>query len=360
MAIHESIVLGPRRPVTAPSARFLCVVIMLVALAGCGTGNPGDGSKDPGGSARSSQGASGDKPSSGGGSTNGGSEHGTTGGDWRGGGSGRDWQPTGGTSGAGGKTWNGDQGRGDKERGGSSKSTDREKQQDIAWLPWGPKSPTTETTTDVRHAYDLLQAGQCQQALDLVDQWGGRHLSWSVIEGLAGACLAVHGRRDGWGIAIAAEERLSKAGYQPDVGWCKEGDAYAVLKRLTAFHRQYPRVRVRLVDSPSGVMACDSGITGVSYAGGGHQVRPGERVTVVGTWPSKPTGVTLSWSGSRPTTITGNWSTGSACCERAQLWFPFPDELDGRPAAVLLEVVGDGFTLSYRQQLVVDWSSPTP
>jgi hypothetical protein len=196
--------------------------------------------------------------------------------------------------------------------------------------------------------------------MDLVHSWGSDRLSWRVIEGLAGACLATQGRQDGWDIAVAADEKLSRAGYQPDPGWCKEGDAYATLKRLTAFHRDHPKGRVRLVDNAPGVMACDSGVTGVSFYGGGEQVGPGDQVTVDGTWPSKPTAVVLSWSGGRSKTVKGAWSEGSACCEKAQLYFTFPDDLDGRPYSVILEVVGKDFRLGHQQPLVINWPSPAP
>ncbi|MXM65860.1 hypothetical protein GR925_21000 [Streptomyces sp. HUCO-GS316] len=336
------------------------MVVMLVALIGCSST---DDKGEPGGGARSTQDGTRGGPSSGGGGSHGqGREDDASGGDWRGGSGedGRDWQPTAGGDDQGGSDWTGDEDGGNGDDNGSSGSSDRDKQEDIAWLPWGPKSPTTQTTTDARHAYDLLQAGRCQEAMDLVHSWGSDRLSWRVIEGLAGACLATQGRQDGWDIAVAAHEKLSRAGYQPDPGWCKEGDAYATLKRLTAFHRDHPKGRVRLVENAPGVMACDSGVTGVSFYGGGEQVGPGDQVTVDGTWPSKPTAVVLSWSGGRSKTVKGAWSEGSACCEKAQLYFTFPDDLDGRPYSVILEVVGKDFRLGYQQPLVINWPSPAP
>lgn len=364
MAIRSGLGLNSRRHVTSMAALLSCLLMMPLALVGCSSGS---GSQEKGADIRSTREATGDtSPSAVGRSPGKGTVPGkgtedTTGGDWRGGtrSSAPAWQPTGSPGGQGGGNWKGD-GHSDKDGGKdrTKEPPDREKQQDIAWLPWGPKSPTTETTTDERHAYDLLQAGQCRQALDMVRSWGSSRLSWTVLEGLAGACLSAQGQQDGWDTAVAADAKLSKVGYRPDPEWCKEEDAYTTLKRLTAFHRAYPRGKVRLVGNAPHVMACDSGITGVAPADGGKQVHPGERVTVSGTWPSKPTEVVLTWGNGGSKTITGNWSESSSCCERAQVWFPFPGELAGKPYSVLLSVVGDGFTLRHRIDLVVDWSSP--
>ncbi|GAA3543539.1 hypothetical protein [Streptomyces osmaniensis] len=372
MAIDRGLALSPRRPVTGRRALLLCIVMMLVALLGCSSGDGSGGSGD--GTRSTRDGAHGEASSGGGGPSGEGDEDGTTGGDSAGspGEEGRTWQPGGGSSsGQGGRDWTGDEdGGNDDESSGSSDrdkrddessgSSDRDKREDIAWLPWGPKSPTTQATHDARHTYDLLQAGKCQEAMDLVRSWGSDQLSWTVIEGLAGACLAAQGRQDGWHTAVTADEKLSRAGYRPDPGWCKEGDAYATLKRLTAFHRAHSRGKVRLVGNAPGVMACDSGITGVSFALDGTAVRPEEHVTVEGTWPGRPTAIVLSWGDGQSKRIDDDWPEGSTCCERALLWFTFPDDLAGRPSSVRLEVVGEGFSLGYQSPLDVSWPSPAP
>ncbi|MCL8012334.1 hypothetical protein [Streptomyces sp. AS02] len=144
-----------------------------------------------------------------------------------------------------------------------------------AWLPPGPDSPNLDGTPDPSSVYDLLRAPtECRNALSVVPG-APDEAEWTVLRGLATACLAVQGESGNW--AQAARDHAASAG-RADT--CKGRAAYAVLGGLLDFHRRHPGASVRLKPTASGApAACGYRIAGVDTGGDG-EARPGETIGI--------------------------------------------------------------------------------
>lgn len=144
-----------------------------------------------------------------------------------------------------------------------------------AWLPPGPDSPNLDGTPDPSSVYDLLRTPtECRNALEALPGTSGA-AEWTVLRGLATACLAVQGEGGNW--AQAGRDHAASAG-RADT--CKGRAAYAVLGGLLDFHRRHPGASVRLKPTASGApAACGYRIAGVDTGGDG-EARPGETIGI--------------------------------------------------------------------------------
>ncbi|WP_416984205.1 hypothetical protein [Streptomyces sp. T028] len=141
-----------------------------------------------------------------------------------------------------------------------------------AWLPPGPASPDADHRPDPDSVYDLLRSpDRCRDALGLVPRASVGD-EWTVLRGLAHACLAVQGREGG---SWAAAER-DHAALTGRLNTCKGRAAQRVLAGLLAFHRSRPSVTARLTDPPAtATPACAYAIASVDVGGDG-EARPGD------------------------------------------------------------------------------------
>ncbi|WP_369168165.1 hypothetical protein AB5J49_09920 [Streptomyces sp. R28] len=143
------------------------------------------------------------------------------------------------------------------------------------WLPPGPDSPDVDGTPDPASVYDLLRSPtECRKALEVIPRTAA-DAEWTLLRGLASACLAVQGQGGSWGQAVR-----DHAAQADKADTCKGRAAYAVLGSLLDFHRRHPGGIVRLKPSASGTPpACGYRITGVDTGGDG-EARPGEVVGI--------------------------------------------------------------------------------
>lgn len=142
------------------------------------------------------------------------------------------------------------------------------------WLPPGPDSPDTDGTPDQASVYDLLHdPGECRAALSVIPRTT-TDAEWTLLRGLATACLAVQGEGGSWKQAVREHAALADA-----ADTCKGRAAYAVLEGLLDFHRRHPESTVRLKPSTSGPPACSYRIAGVDTGGDG-EARPGETIGI--------------------------------------------------------------------------------
>ncbi|AZQ33668.1 hypothetical protein EJ357_09500 [Streptomyces cyaneochromogenes] len=144
-----------------------------------------------------------------------------------------------------------------------------------AWLAPGPDSPNLDGAADPSSVYDLLRAPtECRNALSQVPG-APADAEWTVLRGLATACLAVQGEGGSW--EQAASDHAASAG---GADTCKGRAAYAVLGGLLDFHRRHPGASVRLKPTASGTpAACGYRIAGVDTGGDG-EARPGETIGI--------------------------------------------------------------------------------
>ncbi|MEU1329593.1 hypothetical protein [Streptomyces sp. NPDC005865] len=233
-------------------------------------------------------------------------------------------------------------------------------------MPWGPKSPNTDEAFEPDSLYDLLQRGECEQAYHSATspgEWNsntGTPQSWKVIEGLAGICKAARGEATGMGIATRAEARLRAAGYRPanTAYLCKDGDAYAVLRRFVAYYGQHPGERVALRSAPAGVAACD-----IKLAATAPSFAPGSTAGFDGTWPDEPDTVELRAAElSQPLVLRpfGDADDKARCCKDATVAvdLPGPDGFGGRRPTVfdVTLVTKSGARVAKRAAFTLDWS----
>ncbi|MGW0531204.1 hypothetical protein [Streptomyces sp. NPDC003032] len=321
---------------------------------GGGGGNSVNGGSgtDGGGTGTTGAGGNGGSGSDGGG--------GTTGGTWQTGGSDGD----GNGSGDGGKDGDGD---GDKSGNGSGNGNGGG--QPPGWLPWGPKSPNTDTEPEPDSVYDDLQTGKCHEpyeiATDPAEQTGGGSPgSWKVIEGLAGICKAARGESDGMDIATKADAWLRASNYRPGGAGqlCKDGDALGVLRRFVAYYRQHPRERVALRAAPSGSRACESHLAVTD-----GRVEPGGTISLHGTWPDSPATVELRAAElTEPVVLEpiGDPEDPSKCCKDAGFAVDLPggDGFGGRrPTSVDVTLVTrSGARLVKEAAFTIDWTGIAP
>ncbi|WP_217207390.1 hypothetical protein [Streptomyces sp. AC550_RSS872] len=143
------------------------------------------------------------------------------------------------------------------------------------WLPPGPDSPDTDGTADPASVYDLLRdPTECRAALNVIPRTTA-DAEWTLMRGLASACLAVQGEGGSWKQAVQDHAALADG-----AGSCKGRAAYAVLGVLLDFHRRHPEATVRLRPSPSGTpAACGYRISGVDTGGDG-EAKPGEVIGI--------------------------------------------------------------------------------
>ncbi|QES45403.1 hypothetical protein DEJ49_34330 [Streptomyces venezuelae] len=323
-----------------------------------GTSTGGGGADTSGGSG---SGGSGGGDTAGG--TSGGGTDGGTGG--TGGSSSGSWQTggsDGGDGGAAGAGGGGDGGGGGGNRGGGTPP---------GWLPWGPKSPNTDDAPEPDSMYDLLQRGECQLPYDSATDPEKRPdnsatpQAWKVIEGLAGICKAAHGERTGLAIAIRAEAGLRAAGYRPGTSeyLCKDGDAFAVLRRFVAYYRRHPAEQVALRSAPAGTAACGNKIAATE-----RSVAPGESVGLYGTWPDVPRTVELRAAELRePLVLTpyGDENAREKCCKDGTVTvdLPGPDGFGGRRPTVIdvTLVTKNGARVTRRAAFTITWAGiPQP
>lgn len=144
-----------------------------------------------------------------------------------------------------------------------------------AWLPPGPDSPDVDGTADPASVYDLLRSPtECRAALSVIPRTPA-DAEWTVLRGLAAACLAVQGQGGDW--KQAAGDHAAPVG---EADTCKGRAAHAVLGSLLAFHRRHPGATVRLKPSASGTpAACGYRIAGVD-TGGDAEARPGDTIGI--------------------------------------------------------------------------------
>ncbi|MFJ4618609.1 hypothetical protein [Streptomyces sp. NPDC088812] len=146
----------------------------------------------------------------------------------------------------------------------------------VTWLPPGPASPDADHRPDPASVYDLLRApDRCADALRAIPTAPAAAGEWTVLRGLAHACLAVQGRGGSW--KVAEQDHAALAGA---VNSCKGSAARRVLAALIAFHRARPSGTVRLADAPAtAAPACSYGVAAVD-AGDDGEARPGETVRI--------------------------------------------------------------------------------
>ncbi|MFJ8635358.1 hypothetical protein [Streptomyces sp. NPDC093568] len=143
-----------------------------------------------------------------------------------------------------------------------------------AWLPPGPGSPDTDGIPDPASVYDLLgDPARCRGALNTIPRTPA-DTDWTLLRGLATACLAVQGEGGSWGQALR-DHTASADG----AGSCKGRAVRTVLGGLLDFHRRHPGATVRLKPSADGAPACDYRISGVDTGGDG-EAKPGEVVGI--------------------------------------------------------------------------------
>ncbi|SDP49693.1 hypothetical protein SAMN04487981_12475 [Streptomyces sp. cf386] len=144
-----------------------------------------------------------------------------------------------------------------------------------AWLPPGPDSPNTDGTPDPSSVYDLLRTPtECRNALSAIPSTPA-DAEWTLLRGLATACLAVQGEGGSWQQAVRDHAAMADR-----ADTCKGRAAYAVLGGLLDFHRRHPGATVRLKPTSSGTTAaCGYRIAGVDTGGDG-QARPGETIGI--------------------------------------------------------------------------------
>ncbi|KUN97482.1 hypothetical protein AQJ67_31700 [Streptomyces caeruleatus] len=144
------------------------------------------------------------------------------------------------------------------------------------WLPPGPDSPDTDSAADPASVYDLLRdPAQCRDALNVIPRTTTDVVEWTLLRGLASACLAVQGEGGSWKQAVRDRAALADA-----ADTCKGRAAYAVLDGLLDFHRRHPDATVRLKLAPSGTpAACGYRISGVDTGGDG-EAKPGEVIGI--------------------------------------------------------------------------------
>ncbi|WPO69782.1 hypothetical protein [Streptomyces sp. KN37] len=294
-----------------------------------------------------------------------------TGGEWQTGGSDGNGDGDGGGNGNGNSDRNGSGGKGGSGNGGGDGGGNGGRAGDPpGWLPWGPKSPNTDTLPEPDSVYDDLQRGECQEpyeiAVDPAKQTGGQGSpgAWKVIEGLAGICKAARGERDGLSIATKAAARLRATGYRPESAahLCKDGDALEVLQRFVAYYRQHPSERVALRPAPSGTRACENEL---DVRGG--SVAPDESFSVRGTWPDPPVTVELRAAElTRPVVLKpiGDEDDPSRCCKDAFVSVDLPgrDGFDGRRPTVVdvTLVTRNGARLVKYAALTIVWTGVGP
>ncbi|MEU6990976.1 hypothetical protein ABZ953_10025 [Streptomyces sp. NPDC046465] len=218
--------------------------------------------------------------------------------------------------------------------------------------------------------YDLLQNGECRQAYNTsVDP--GRRIddsatpqAWKTIEGLAGICKAAQGETGGLAIAVKAEAGLRSAGYRPgNTGYlCKDGDAFAVLRRFVAYYRQHPGERVVLRPAPTGTAACASGISATDST-----YTPGSTAYFQGTWPDAPATVELrarELTDPVPLKPFGDEEDKARCCKDGSIAvnLPGPDDFGGlRPTVIDVTLVTkNGARVARRAAFTLDWSGTAP
>ncbi|MFF3502770.1 hypothetical protein [Streptomyces sp. NPDC003247] len=157
----------------------------------------------------------------------------------------------------------------------SPDSTARRPVATVTWLPPGPASPDADHRPDPASVYDLLRApDRCADALRAIPAAPAAG-EWTVLRGLAHACLAVQGRGGSWKVAEQAHAALADA-----VNSCKGSAARRVLAALIAFHRARPSGTARLADAPAtAAPACSYGVAAVD-AGDDGAARPGETVRI--------------------------------------------------------------------------------
>ncbi|MFI7414149.1 hypothetical protein ACIBU0_36435 [Streptomyces sp. NPDC049627] len=143
------------------------------------------------------------------------------------------------------------------------------------WLPAGPDSPNADGIPDPASVYDLLRApAECRTALNLVPRTPADP-EWTLLRGLATACLAVQGEGGSWEQAARDHAALADG-----AGTCKGRAAYTVLGGLLDFHRRHPGATVRLKPPSRGTpAACAFRIAGVDTGGDG-EARPGEAIGI--------------------------------------------------------------------------------
>ncbi|MGV9608874.1 hypothetical protein ACWDR2_34835 [Streptomyces sp. NPDC003631] len=144
------------------------------------------------------------------------------------------------------------------------------------WLPFGPHSPNTDTSSDPESVYDDLgeQPEACRETAAKIPA-EPTDADWQVIRGLAEACQAVQGQGGSWATAAA-----DYAAVHDRLTGCKGRAAYAVLGKVLQFHRQHPSATVKLKASTSGgADACDLQIVSVDVGGDG-EARPGDTITI--------------------------------------------------------------------------------
>lgn len=143
------------------------------------------------------------------------------------------------------------------------------------WLPPGPDSPNTDGAPDPASVYDLLRApAECRSALNVMPGTPA-DAEWTLLRGLATACLAVQGEGGSW--AQAARDHAALA---DKADTCKGRAAYTVLGALLDFHRRHPGTTVRLKPTAGGTpAACGYRIAGVDTGGDG-EARPGETIGI--------------------------------------------------------------------------------
>ncbi|MDO0916153.1 hypothetical protein QQM39_36600 [Streptomyces sp. DT2A-34] len=144
-----------------------------------------------------------------------------------------------------------------------------------AWLPPGPDSPDVDGTPDPASVYDLLHSpSECRAALRVIPETPA-DAEWTLLRGLATACLAVQGQGGDWEQAARDHAALADK-----ADTCKGRAAYTVLGSLLDFHRRHPGAVVRLKPAASGTPgACGYRIAGVDTGGDG-EARPGEAIGI--------------------------------------------------------------------------------
>ena len=125
----------------------------------------------------------------------------------------------------------------------------------IAWVPFGPASPTTPEPPERWYGY--LAAMLCDDALIEVEGSDYELATYAAYAGAGHACKAIqNGDQKAWDRAAEYLELAGEGGLKP----CLDKAVLQVLKNLVAAHKADPDRKIELAKPHSSIHACDFSI----------------------------------------------------------------------------------------------------